>query len=180
MPFFKEKHSMTYILSNNTIFIAGGSEESFYYDINSKEFIAWGNMNGICEKPALIEYGDFLYSLNSFTQNGIYFEKTKLTNPAKKWEKMVPQSGDQESGFFYNKLYGVSKCSGGNILFAGGVNNQLRTFIYNIKLNILYITNNKDESILIAWLHSIRWRVPDLTSVYSTAVICLKSSPFSF
>ena len=55
---------MTYILSNNTIFIAGGSEESFYYDINSKEFITWGNMNGICEKPALIEYGDFLYSLN--------------------------------------------------------------------------------------------------------------------
>ena len=39
MPFFKEKHSMAYILSNNTIFIAGGSEESFYYDINSKEFI---------------------------------------------------------------------------------------------------------------------------------------------
>ena len=68
-------------------------------------------MNGICEKPALIEYGDFLYSLNSFNQNGIYFEKTKLTSPAKKWEKMVPQSGDQESGFFYNKLFGVSKCS---------------------------------------------------------------------
>ena len=46
---------------------------------------------------------------------------------------MVPQSGDQESGFFYNKLLGVSKCSEGNILLAGGVNNQLRIFIYNIK-----------------------------------------------
>ena len=149
MPFFKEKHSMTYILSNNTIFIAGGSEESFYYDINSKEFITWGKMDGVSEKPALIQYGDFLYSFNSFNQNGIYFEKTKLTNPAKKWEKMVPQSGDQESGFFYNKLYGVSKCSGGNILFAGGVNNQLRTFIYNIKLNVLYINPSKDESILL-------------------------------
>ena len=149
MPFFKEKHSMTYILSNNTIFIAGGSEESFYYDINTKEFIEWGKMKGAQEQPALIQYGDFLYSFNSFNQNGIYFEKTKLTNPAKKWEKMIPQSGDQESGFFYNKLFGVSKCSGGNILFAGGVNNQLRTFIYNLKLNVLYINPSKDESIIL-------------------------------
>ena len=149
MPFFKEKHSMAYILSNNTIFIAGGSEESFYYDINSKEFITWGNMNGAQEKPGLIQYGDYLLSFNSFDQKGIYFEKTKLTNPAKKWEKIIPQSGDQESGFFYNKLYGVSKCSGGNILFAGGMNNQLRTFVYNIKLNVLFINPSKDESILL-------------------------------
>ena len=149
MPFSKEKHSMTYILSNNTIFIAGGSEESFYYDINTKEFIIWGNMNGVQEQPALIQFGDNLFSFNSFSQSGIYFEKTKLTNLSKKWEKIVPQSGDQESGFFYNKLYGVSKCSGGNILFAGGINNQLRTFIYNIKLNVLYINPSKDESILL-------------------------------
>ena len=149
MPFFKEKHSMAYILSNNTIFIAGGSEESFYYDINSKEFITWGKMNGAQERPGLIQYGDYLFSFNSFDQKGIYFEKTKLTNPAKKWDKIIPQSGDQESGFFYNKLYGVSKCSGGNILFAGGVNNQLRTFVYNIKLNVLFINPSKDESILL-------------------------------
>ena len=149
MPFFKEKHSMTYILSNNTIFIAGGSEESFYYDINSKEFITWGKMNGVKDQPGLIQYGDYLYSFNSFNTKAIYFERTKLTNPAKKWEKIIPQSGDQESGFFYNQLYGVSKCSGGNIIFAGGVNNQLRTFIYNIKLNVLFINYNKDESIIL-------------------------------
>ena len=149
MPFFKEKHSMTYILSNNTIFIAGGSEESFYYDINSKEFITWGKMNGVQDQPGLIQYGDYLYSFNSFNTKQIYFERTKLTNPAKKWEKIIPQSGDQESGFFYNQLYGVSKCSGGNIIFAGGVNNQLRTFIYNIKLNVLFINYNKDESIIL-------------------------------
>ena len=148
MPIAKEKHSMCYILSNNTIFIAGGDNtDTFYYDINSKEFIPWGKMSGTQEKPALIQYGDFLYSFNSFNPSGIYFEKTKLTSPAKKWEKLIPQSGDQESGFFYNKLYGVSKCSGGNILFAGGVNNQLRTFVYNLKLNVLYINVNKDESI---------------------------------
>ena len=148
MPIAKEKHSMSYILSNNTIFIAGGDNtETLYYDINSKEFIPWGKMSGIQEKPALIQYGDFLYSFNSFNPSGIYFERTKLTSPAKKWEKLIPQSGDQESGFFYNKLYGVSKCSGGNILFAGGVNNQLRTFVYNLKLNVLYINVNKDESI---------------------------------
>ena len=151
MPISKEKHSMNYILSNNTIFIAGGDNtDSFYYEINTKEFIPWGKMSGIQEKPALIQYGDFLYSFNSFNPSGIYFERTKLTSPAKKWEKVVPQSGDQESGFFYNKLYGVSKCSGGNILFAGGVNNQLRTFIYNLKLNVLYININKDESVLLS------------------------------
>ena len=149
MPISKEKHSMCYILSKNTIFFAGGNEESFYYDINTKEFITWGKMNGSQEKPALIQYGDFLYSFNSFNSSGIYFERTKLSSPAKKWEKLVPQSGDQESGFFYNVLYGVSKCSGGNILFAGGVNNQLRTFVYNLKLNVLYITPSKDESILL-------------------------------
>ena len=43
----------------------------------------------------------------------------------------------------------MSKCSGGNILFAGGVNNQLRTFIYNLKLNVLYINPSKDESIIL-------------------------------
>ena len=149
MPFFKEKHSMTYVLSNNTIFIAGGSEESFYYDINSKEFITWGKMNGIQEKPALIEFEDYLFSINSFSKNGIFFEKTKLKNPAKIWEKIVPQSADQESSFFYNQLFGVSKCSGGNILFAGGVNNQLRTFMYNVKLNLISINPCKDESILL-------------------------------
>ena len=149
MPFFKENHSMTYILSNNTVFIAGGTDDSFYYDINTKEFITWGKMNGPSQKPALIQFGDFLYSFNSFNQSGIYFEKTKLTNPAKKWEKLIPQSGDQESGFFYNQFFGVSKCSGGNILFSCGMNNQLRTFIYNLKLNVLYITPSKDESILL-------------------------------
>ena len=149
MPISKEKHSMCYILSNNTVFIAGGNEDSFYYDIKTKEFITWGKMNGNCEKPALIQYGDFLYSFNSFNSSGIYFERTKLSSPSKKWEKLVPQSGDQESGFFYNALYGVSKCSGGNILFAGGINNQLRTFIYNLKLNVLYITPSKDESIIL-------------------------------
>ena len=149
MPFFKEKHSMAYILSNNTIFIAGGSEESFYYDINSKEFITWGKMAGIKERPALIQFGDFLYSFNSFNEKGIYFEKTKLTNPAKVWEKFLPQSGDKESGFFYNKEYGVTKCSGGNVLFAGGENNQLRTFLYNLKMNVLYINASKDESIIL-------------------------------
>ena len=150
MPISKEKHSMYYVLSNNSIFIAGGnSEDSFYYDINRKEFVPWGKMNGIQEKPALIQYGDFLYSFNSFNSSGIYFERTKLTSPAKKWEKLIPQSGDQESGFFYNKLYGVSKCSGGNILFAGGINNQLRTFVYNLRLNVLYININKDESVLL-------------------------------
>ena len=149
MPFFKEKHSMCYILSNNTIFIAGGSEESFYYDINCKEFITWGKMCGNQERPALIQFGDYLYSFNSFNPSGIYFEKTKLTNPAKIWEKLTPQSGDKESGFFYNRSYGVSKCSGGNILFAGGENNQLRTFIYNLKLNVLYINSSKDESIIL-------------------------------
>ena len=149
MPFFKENHSMTYILSNNTVFIAGGTDDSFYYDINTKEFITWGKMNGPSVKPALIQFGDFLYSFNSFNQSGIYFEKTKLTNPAKKWEKLIPQSGDQESGFFYNQFFGVSKCSGGNILFSCGMNNQLRTFIYNLKLNVLYITPSKDESILL-------------------------------
>ena len=151
MPIAKEKHSMVYIVSNNTIFIAGGDNtDSFYYDINNKEFIPWGKMSGIQEKPALIQYGDFLYSFNSFNPSGIYFERTKLTSLAKKWEKLIPQSGDQESGFFYNKLFGVSKCSGGNILFAGGINNQLRTFVYNLKLNVLYININKDESILLS------------------------------
>ena len=150
MPLFKEKHSMTYILSNNTVFFAGGAEDCFYYDINSKEFILWGKQNGVRERPALIQFGDFLYSFNSFSPSGIYFEKTKLTNPAKTWEKFIPQSGDQESGFFYNKSYGVSKCSGGNVLFAGGINNQLRTFKYNLKSNILFINPSKDESIILS------------------------------
>ena len=108
MPFYKEKHSMAYILSKNIVFIAGGSEEVFYYDINSKEFITWEKMNGIQEKPALIEIEDYLFSINSFNkEEGIYFERTQLNNSTKIWEKIIPQSADQESSFFYNQLFGV-------------------------------------------------------------------------
>ena len=150
MPFYKEKHSMAYILSKNIVFIAGGSEEAFYYDINFKEFIIWGKMNGIQEKPALIEIEDYLYSINSFNnQEGFYFERTKLKNPSKIWEKILPQCADQESSFFYNQLFGVSKCSSGHILFAGGINNQFRTFIYNIKSNMIIINSGKDECVLL-------------------------------
>ena len=150
MPFYKEKHSMAYILSKNIVFIAGGSEEVFYYDINSKEFITWEKMNGIQEKPALIEIEDYLFSINSFNkEEGIYFERTQLNNSTKIWEKIIPQSADQESSFFYNQLFGVSKSSGGNIIFAGGINNQFRTFIYNIKSNMININSGKDESILL-------------------------------
>ena len=107
-------------------------------------------MNGIQEKPALIEIEDYLYSINSFNnQEGIYFERTKLKNPSKKWEKILPQCANQESSFFYNQLFGVSKCSGGHILFAGGINNQLRTFTYDIKSNIIIINSSKDESVLL-------------------------------
>ena len=135
--------------SPDALYISYGKNFWIIKNKNFKEFIMWGKMNGTQEKPALIQYGDFLYSFNSYNSSGVYFERTKLSSPAKKWEKLVPQSGDQESGFFYNTLYGVSKCSGGNILFAGGVNNQLRTFMYNLKLNVLYITPSKDESIVL-------------------------------
>jgi hypothetical protein len=65
MTFFKEKHSMAYILSNNTVFILRGTEESFYYDINSKEFIQWEKMYIAPEQLSLIHYGDFLYSFTN-------------------------------------------------------------------------------------------------------------------
>ena len=150
MPYHKENHSMTYVLSKNIIFIAGGSENSFYYDINSKEFIDWGKTEGISNKPALIEFGEYLYLFNSFRKTGIFFERTKLTNPAKVWEKLIPQSGDKDSRFFYSQSFGVSKCTGGNILFAGGINNQLRTFVYNPIINVLFMNAGKDESVKLS------------------------------
>ena len=127
--------------------VCGLNEDCFYYDIKSGVFINWADMTGNQKEPSLIQINDFVYAFHSFSKQGFYFERTSITAKPPKWEKIVPQSGDKESGYFYNQLFGVSKCSTGKILITGGKNCQFRSFLYDIKSNILSITNGKDEEI---------------------------------
>ena len=70
MPFTKVNHSMIY-LPKDYIFIAGGNDKStYYYDIKSKTFTQWADMNEECKKPALILIdGHILYAFYSL-ENG--------------------------------------------------------------------------------------------------------------
>ena len=141
MPFSKQNHSMIYLnLKENEewIFIIGGNDKkSFYYDLNKNYFINWGDTFDLHLNPALIKIGEYLYIFDSLNENMNYFERTKVINPTRKWEKIIP-SIDKKLIQSFPSNFGVSTDINGNILFLGGDNikKQNNTYIYDP-------TNNK-------------------------------------
>ena len=154
MPINKSNHSMLYININNNeyIFIAGGDNNlnTFFFDIKSKYFLNWGNMNSIHIKPALYQYKNFLYCFNSFNKNNNinYFERTNLTNHENIWEKIFPNF-DNEASNFKLLSFGVSSCFNENILLVGGENNiKNKCYIYSPIKNLLSLCEKgKNENI---------------------------------
>ncbi len=135
MPYKKFNHSMKYISSLNGIFVAGGQgNESFYYDIKNGNFVEWGKMIAMHNKPALVEFGDYLYSFNALQGSLGYFEKTNLKNGEKRWERV-----DTKLNF--------DKLPDGKVIFAGGESSGKNTFIFDQKDESLSLTNGKNEVI---------------------------------
>ena len=146
----KSNHSMIYIEYKNSefIFFAGGQDlKSFYYDINEDKFINWGNMNFYHFRPALIHIENYLYCFDTSFKNEVIFERTDLDDDRHKWEKILPNYENGKISNFTNSGFGVTMVGGGRIIFCGGDNVNLYTYLYDIKRNTIYI-NNKSEDIL--------------------------------
>ena len=146
----KSNHSMIYIeyRNNKFIYFAGGQDlKSFYYDINEGIFTNWGNMNFYHYRPALIQIENYLYCFDTSFKNEITFERTNLDDDRHKWEKIIPNYENGKISNFTNSGFGVTMVGGGRILFCGGDNVNLYTYLYDIRKNIIYI-NDKSEDIL--------------------------------
>jgi hypothetical protein len=147
MPFTKFNHSMIF-LPNDYIFIAGGNDKStYYYNINSKIFTNWADMNEECKKPALILIdGHILYAFYSLENGNNCIEKTDLGNfPF--WVKVNPKI---KKGVFDIQNFSVSSLSNNEIiLFGGNVEGKnKKCFIYDTNNNELKELDCPNEIIL--------------------------------
>ena len=152
MPFSKQNHSMIYLNFNENeewIFIIGGDDKkTFYYDLNKNYFINWGDTINSYTNPALIQIGEYLYIFDTINDKKNYFERTKLINPTRKWEKVIP-SIDKRLVPKFPSEFGLSNDINGNILLIGGKNtiHSNNTYVYNPINNEItlsqYGTNDK-------------------------------------
>ena len=148
MPCKKSNHSMLYIYLDNKeyIFIAGGDNNlmTFYYDLNMNSFIIWANMNSINIKPALYQWKQFIYSFNSFDNNGLYFERTNLITGKPNWEKINAKHDMNQLNIlnFQTKNFAISNGSNEEIIFLGGEDSDPNILIYYPITNLLSGKNN--------------------------------------
>ena len=156
MPFSKQNHSMIYLNFNENeawIFIVGGDDKkTFYYDLNKNYFINWGDTINKYSNPALKQIGEYLYIFDSINNKKNYFERTKLINPTRKWEKVIP-SIDKRLVPNFPSEFGLSNDINGNILFIGGNNitNSNNTYIYNpIKNEITLSQNGTNDKMIFS------------------------------
>ena len=156
MPFSKQNHSMIYLSFNENeewIFIVGGKDKkTFYYDLNKNYFINWGDTLDTYSNPALIRIGEYLYIFNNINNKKNYFERTKLINPTRKWEKRIP-SIDKKLIPNFPSDFAVSYDLNGNILFLGGNNiiNSNSTYIYDpIKNEITLSQNGTNDNFIFS------------------------------
>ena len=147
MPFSKQNHSMIFLNFNQNeqwVFIVGGKDKkSFYYDLNKNYFINWGDTNEIYQNPALIQIGEYLYIFDNINSKRNYFERTKIINPLRKWEKIVPKM-DKKLISNFPSNFSVSYDINGNILILGGDNitNTNNTYIYEPNNNTIIISQH--------------------------------------
>ena len=150
MPILKKNHSMIFTpalfpqSTEGRIFIVGGDDKkSFYYDLKKNYFIKWAETNEIHKNPALIQIGDYLYIFDSLNQNSFCFERTKLTEINKKWEKIIPNYDPNIIVNFPSQTFATSLDSDGNVVFIGGDNidmNHNNSFIYSVNENKIYLS----------------------------------------
>ena len=143
----KANHSMICLnLKENEqwVFIVGGNDKkSFYYDSIKNYFINWGDTYEIHKNPALIQIGEYLYIFDNINTKRNYFERTKLINPTRKWEKIVVTI-DKKIIPNFPSNFGVSYDSNGNILLLGGdnISSSNITYIYEPNKNSVILSHN--------------------------------------
>ena len=150
MPIQKKNFSLVFVPSFNSqvhegkIFVVGGdNKKTFYFDLKKNYFINWAQTNELHNNPALIQMGDYLYIFDGFKNNQIIFERSKLTDNKKEWEKIIPNYDQDILRNFPSDNFATSIDSKGNILFIGGNNINMEnnnTYIYDINQNKIYLS----------------------------------------
>ena len=141
-PIDKNEHSMIFLPSltgTSKVFLIGGTnKKTFYYDLKKNYFINWAETNELHIKPCLIKIEDYLYIFDGFKNVDICFERTKLSENEKKWEKIVPNFDNKIISNFPSKSFATALDMNGNVIFLGGDNITLEnknSFVYDIKNN---------------------------------------------
>ena len=150
MPIKKNNHSLIFVPCPNPhspegkIFIIGGeNKKTFYYDLKKNYFIKWAETNEFHKNPALVQIGDYLYIFDKGENKKLIFERTKLTDNKKQWEKIIPNYEENIIKKFPSDKFATSLDSNGNIIFIGGNNIEMEnnnTFIYDINQNKIYLS----------------------------------------
>ena len=141
-PINKLGHSMIFLSSqtgtSKIILIGGSDKKTFYYDLKKNYFINWAETNELHNKPSLLKIEDYLYIFDGIKQSNICFERTKLSENEKKWEKIVPNFEKSIINYFPSNYFATALDSNGNVIFLGGDKATLenkKTFVYDIKNN---------------------------------------------
>lgn len=167
MKYPKANHSMIYLNHNDNelIFVAGGDDlKTFYYDIETKKFVNWGNMNYKHFRPALINIGDYLYCFDTSEKNGIIFEKTNLNDISNKWEKIAPDFENKKLKNFTNVGFAANLCVNGKILLCGGDSVNMNTYLYDVYKNMIS-SNDKCEDILFTFNDKNFYKINNNSSI---------------
>ena len=143
MPFPRRDHSMIYIPNQLVLIAGGGDAKCFIFDIQKNIFINWADLNSICNKPALLNYNNYIYCFTQLTKEKNYFERTNISNKYPKWEKVFPKFNRKV--YLYNKkIFFVSKCNNNSIIFGAGDNlKQTKKYIFNLNNNEISFLEDK-------------------------------------
>ena len=167
MKYPKANHSMIYINHNDDelIFVAGGDDlKTFYYNIENKKFVNWGNMNYKHFRPALIHIGDYLYCLDTSEKDGIIFERTNLNDIRNKWDKISPDFENKKLKNFTNVGFAANLCINGKILLCGGDSVNMNTYLYDAYKNMIS-SNDKCEDILFTFTDKNFYKIKNNSSI---------------
>ena len=146
-PIDKIEHSMIFLsslASSSKVFLIGGADKkAFYYDLKKNYFINWAETNEFHIKPSLLKSDDYLYIFDGYNNNNICFERTRLSENEKKWEKIIPYFNDKIISNFPSKSFATALDTNGNVIFLGGDNIILEnkySFVYDTKSNIITLS----------------------------------------
>ena len=148
LPIEKNNHSMIFLPCTKgagRVFIIGGSDrKTFFYDLKKNYFINWAETNEVHNKPILIKIDDYLYIMDSLKQQNFCFERTKLSDNEKRWEKIIPNFDKKIISNFPSGGLAAALDSNGSVVFLGGDNINLmnNSYIYDPKNNNVSISLN--------------------------------------
>ena len=143
----KRQHSMIFVPNSYVFIVGGNTEETFYYDTTSKNFVNWAPLNAKRSEPALaIINNTYLYAFDNIrikeNASDVVFERTNLRKEPM-WEIVKPEldQGVQMSNF-KQKFFGVCPLENDNLIFLGGNMDKSEGDVHSEPFCYTYNTNN--------------------------------------